>query len=143
MPTREEVMQGLLDLASGASDFKSYGRRLVMPSKVASFPALYVISIGENYAPREVRGLPPKITIDAQVWIYANGGADPNAAPEAALNDSLDSVEAALQPSAMAGVQTLNIPGVSHCWIEGQIEKFPGVLDGIAKAIIPVKILLA
>ena len=31
---------------------------------------------------------------------------------------------------------------LEQCWIEGEIEQFPGVLDGIAKAIIPVKILV-
>ena len=141
--SREQVLGALLQLASDAADFKSVGRRLVLSSQVTSFPALYVISVGENYPPRDIRGLPPKVTIDAQIWVYADGGKSPDVPPEAALNDALDSVEAALQPSIMQSVQTLNLPGVYHCWIEGQIEKFPGVLDGIAKAIIPVKILLA
>jgi hypothetical protein len=46
-----------------------------------------------------------------------------------------------LAPSPVSGVQTLG-GLVSHCWIEGEIEQFPGVLDGIAKAIVPVKILV-
>lgn len=143
MTTREQVLLALLTLAQTATGFNQTGRRLVLSSKVTTFPALYVISVGENYPPREVRGLPPKKTIDAQVWLYTDGGKDPAAAPEAALNNALDALETALQPTAMASVQTLGLSGVYHCWIEGQIEKFPGVLDGIAKAIVPVKILIA
>ena len=139
---REDVLVALLNLASTASSFNLVARRLVLSSKVSKFPALFVISVGEHYEPREARALPPKRIIDAQIWIYTDDGKDPNVAPEIALNNALDSVEAALQPSVMAGVQTLGLVGVSHCWIEGQIEKFPGVLDGIAKAIMPVKILL-
>ena len=68
-------------------------------------------------------------------------GKDPNANPEQALNDIIDAVEAALLPGINSNAQTLG-GIVSHAWIEGEIEQFPGVLDGIAKAIIPVKILV-
>jgi hypothetical protein len=141
--SREDVMGALFALAQQATSFKTFSRRLQLSSKVKEFPALYVLSVGENYPPRAVRGLPAKVTIDAQIWIYTNDGGNPDIAPEIPLNNAIDAVEAALQPSVMAGVQTLGLDNnVSHCWIEGQVEKFPGVLDGIAKAIIPVRILL-
>lgn len=135
-------MQALFTLACDAYSFGTTERRLVMPSKTKEFPALYVISIGESYPARTVRGLPPKITIDAQIWVYTNGGKNPDEAPEVSLNCALDAIETALAPSVMSGVQTLGLDRVSHCWIEGQVEKYPGVIDGIAKAIVPVKILL-
>jgi hypothetical protein len=84
---------------------------------------------------------PPKRTILAEIWVYTDVGKDPNANPEAAINDIVDAIEAALAPSVVSGVQTLG-GLVSNAWIEGEIDQFPGVLDGIAKAIVPVKILV-
>jgi len=141
---RNVVMDALFTVASGAFEFKTFDQRLRPALKVNDFPALFVISAGEDYPPRQIRQLPPKIVIDAQIWIYSNGGKENiDEPPERSLNDALDSIEEALQPNIVTGVQTLDLPErVSHCWIEGRIEKYPGVLDGIAKAIVPVKILL-
>lgn len=140
-PSRETIIQALFSLALTAATFNTSGRRLLLWSKVASFPALFVQSTGTHYPPREPRGIPPKRTISAELWVYTDAGKDPNANPEQALNDIIDAVEAALQPGINSNAQTLG-GIVSHAWIEGEIEQFPGVLDGIAKAIIPVKILV-
>ena len=140
-PSRETIIQALFDLALTAATFNTSGRRLLLWSKVASFPALFVQSVGTHYPPREARMLPPKRTITAELWVYTDVGKDPNANPEQGLNDIIDAIEAALAPNVVTNVQTLgNL--VSHAWIEGEIEMFPGVLDGIAKAIVPVKILV-
>ena len=138
---REQIISALFELALTATTFNTSGRRLQLWSKVASLPALFIQSTGTNYTPREVRGLPPKRTITAELWVYTDVGKDPNANPEQGLNDIIDVIEAALAPNIVSGVQTLG-GLVSHAWIEGEIEQFPGVLDGIAKAIIPVKILI-
>ena len=140
-PSRETIIQALFDLVLTAATFNTSGRRLLLWSKVASFPALFTQSTGTYYPPREARMLPPKRTITAELWVYTDVGKDPNANPEQGLNDIIDAIEAALAPSVVTNVQTLG-GIVSHAWIEGNIEQFPGVLDGIAKAIIPVKILV-
>ena len=140
-PSRETIVAALYTLAMTAASFNTSGRRLVLWSKVASFPALFVQSTGTHYPAREVRGLPPKRTISAEIWVYTDAGKDPNANPELALNDIIDAIEASLSPGVNSNAQTLG-GLVSHAWIEGEIEQFPGVLDGIAKAIIPVKILV-
>jgi hypothetical protein len=140
-PSRETIIQALFDLALTAATFNTSGRRLQLWSKVASFPALFVQSTGTHYPPREARGLPPKRTINTELWVYTDVGKDPNANPEQGLNDIIDAIEAALAPNIVSNVQTLG-GIVSHAWIEGDIEQFPGVLDGIAKAIIPVRILV-
>jgi hypothetical protein len=138
---REEIIAALFDLALTATTFNTSNRRLLLWSKVASFPALFIQSVGTHYPPREVRGLPPKRTITAELWVYTDVGKDPNANPEEALNDIIDALETVIAPPMVGGVQTLG-GLVSHAWIEGDIEQFSGVLDGIAKAIIPVKILI-
>jgi hypothetical protein len=140
-PSRETIIAALFDLALTAATFNTSGRRLLLWSKVASFPALFVQSTGTHYPPRDARGLPPKRTITAELWVYTDVGKDPNANPEQGLNDIIDGIEAALAPNIVSNVQTLG-GIVSHAWIEGEIEQFPGVLDGIAKAIIPVKVLV-
>lgn len=139
--SRETIIAALFDLALTAATFNTSGRRLLLWSKVASFPALFVQSTGTHYPSRDARGLPPKRTITAELWVYTDVGKDPNANPEQSLNDIIDAIEAALAPNVVSNVQTLG-GIVSHAWIEGEIEQFPGVLDGIAKAIIPVKILI-
>ncbi len=138
---REDIVEALFQLALTATTFNTSGRRLQLWSKVSSFPALFIQSTGTHYAPRDIRGLPPKRTITAELWVYTDVGKDPNANPEQALNDIIDAIETTLAPNTVSGVQTLG-GLVSHAWIEGEIEQFPGVLDGIAKAIIPVKILV-
>jgi hypothetical protein len=138
---REEIIEALFQLALTATVFNTSNRRLQLWSKVASFPALFIQTVGSHYPPRDVRGLPPKRTVTAELWVYTDVGKDPNANPEQALNDIIDAIETALAPNVMSNAQTLG-GLVSHAWIEGEIEQFPGVLDGIAKAIIPVKILI-
>jgi hypothetical protein len=140
-PSRETIIAALFDLALTAATFNTSGRRLLLWSKVASFPALFVQTTGTHYPPREARGLPPKRTISAELWVYTDVGKDPNANPEQGLNGIIDAIEAVLAPNVVSNVQTLG-GIVSHAWIEGEIEQFPGVLDGIAKAIIPIKILV-
>jgi hypothetical protein len=112
-----------------------------MVQEIADFPALFLVSTASHFPPREARQLPPKRTLDTQIWVYTDVGKDPNAIPETALNTLLDAIEAALAPGVMSGVQTLG-GLVSHAWIEGEIEQFPGVLDGVALAIIPVRVLV-
>jgi len=140
-PSRETIIQALFDVALTATTLNTSGRRLMLWSKVASFPALFIQSTSTHYPPREPRGIPPKRTITAELWVYTDVGKDPNANPEQALNNIIDAIEAALAPGINSIAQTLG-GIVSHAWIEGEIEQFPGVLDGIAKAIIPVKILV-
>ena len=82
---REEIIAALFDLALPATTFNTSNRRLQLWSKVASFPALFIQSVGTHYPPRDVRGLPPKRTITAELWVYTDVGKDPNANPGRSL----------------------------------------------------------
>src|SRR5208282_5992529 len=104
---REQIISALFELALTATTFNTSGRRLQLWSKVSSFPALFIQSTGTNYPPRDVRGLPPKRTITAELWVYTDVGKDPNANPEEALNDIVDAIEAVLAPSINSNAQTL------------------------------------
>ena len=135
------IVQALYALASGSAAYATTGRRVCMMQEITDFPALFVATTGLAYAPREIRGLPPKRTIATEIWIYSDAGKDEDAVPETALFGLLSALETALEPSPISGVQTLN-GLVSHAWIEGQAEIFPGVIGGVAMAIVPVRILV-
>lgn len=138
---REAILTALYDQALTAGTFPTSGRKLQLWTKISDFPALFVHATGTHYPPREIRGLPPKRVIHAEIWVYTDAGKNPEANPEAVLNGMIDAIEAALAPNLLSGVQTLG-GLVHHCWIEGEVEQYPGILDGIAKAIIPVRILV-
>lgn len=138
---RDAIMSALFALVTSVPGFMTTGRRLLLWTEVPEQPALFVRHIGDEIAPRAARGLPPKTTMRAEVWIYAQMGTDPESVPGAALDSLVDAVSAAMAPSAFTGVQTLG-GLVSHCWIEGSLHLDPGDIDGQAKAIIPVHILV-
>jgi hypothetical protein len=150
MAYRETVLLALYNLAASATGFQTKSRQYALPSKAIELPAIYVFPVSETFLPhgsetgsfRTARGLPPKREMDAQIWIYTDGGIA-NPAPDTEISNALDAIETALQPSVMAGVQTLGLDNVvSHCWIEGKILRPPIPLGGIGIAAIPIKILL-
>lgn len=128
--------------------FQTVGRRLKSWAQVAALPALFVRHIGGEHLYRNATsastiitrgGLPPYVFIDAQVWIYSVTGVD--AIPEDAVDALIDIVEAALQPRPIGSAQTLG-GLVRDCWFDGKYTVDPGDLDGQAKAVIPVRMLV-
>jgi hypothetical protein len=137
--TREDVMQALFGLVTAGGAFATAGRRLLMANQVAEQPAVFVRNAGEHWERSHTR-MPPKVTMEIEIWLYSRGGADPSMPPAVALNVLIDTVGRAL--SAFPGdAQTLG-GLVTHAWIEGAVELWPGDLDGQAIAIVPVKILV-
>lgn len=138
--SRETIMSALCTLVFNAGPFKTTGRRVLMWSKVNNFPACFVRNIGDKY---ERNGsVPPKITMRAEIWLYSNTGSDPSVAPAIGLNTLADAIEASLAPDNPT-TNLLTLGGlVTRCWIEGESQFDPGDLDGIAKAILPIHILV-
>ncbi len=138
---RETVYEALFAKVSGAAQFVTTSRRLKHWDDVspAEQPALFQIQKSELQQPR--KGLPAKVTLHAEFYVYANSGNDPNAVPSKLLNSLMDAIEAALAPAVVDGFQTLG-GTVSHCWIEGEIVTDEGVLGAQAVAIIPISILV-
>lgn len=124
------------------------GRRLVHWSKVAAQPALF-IDDGDEIHPDRPSGINDKLTLEAEIWLYANGGQNPDAVPASQLNALIAAVATALAPTAVfngrsvQNVQTLGLVQVEHCRIEGRLIKYSGHLGGQARAVVPVKILVA
>ena len=139
--SRNSIVDALLALLTSTNAFNTSGRRLIPWTKVASQPAIFVRHVGDHYAPRGT-GLPPKVVMDCEAWLYSNAGKDSLAVPGAALADLLDMVEALLKPAAGAPSRAQTLGGaVVHAWIEGKIDVHPGDLDGQAIAVVPISIL--
>jgi hypothetical protein len=141
MAPREQIMEALFALLTSVATFPTSGRRLMLWSNVPEQPALFLRDGPETYAARQARGQPAKVTLTAECWIYVQTR-DVNAAPIVALNNLVDAVHAVLVPAAGQECQTLG-GLVSHCWIEGRVEKDCGDLDGLGQAIavIPINIM--
>lgn len=85
------------NLAPGAPRIQTFARRFVPTSRVDLQPALLMVEFGEEHEFRVI-GVPSKVTLTAQAFIYTRDGADPNAISATSLNRLLDSIEAALNP---------------------------------------------
>lgn len=129
-----------------AQGFLTTGRRLLHWSQIAAQPALF-IDDGDEEWPARSGGIPAKPILEAEIWIYSNGGKNPDATSATQMNALLSAVETALAPSIVfngidrQNVQTLG-GAVEHCWIEGRMIKASGHLDGQSIAIVPVHMLV-
>lgn len=138
--TREPIYKKLFEVLAMASGAVTCSRRLRHWTDVAADeqPALFM-TVGQQVAIRQ-KGLPTKWHIVCNVYLYARTD-EPNETPATIINNMLDNIEKALEPGAPGETQTLGLAGVSHCWIEGDIETDEGTLGEQAMAIIPVNIL--
>ncbi len=139
-PVREPVMTALFERLSGAARFVTASRRLRHWSDVApeDQPALFMAQRSGGVLER-VRGQPAKLTLRADVYVYAH--TTDGTAPATTLNDLLDAIADALEPDPHPGVQTLD-GLVHHCWIDGDIETDEGTLGDQAVAIVPITIIV-
>jgi hypothetical protein len=122
--------------------FTTISRRLDNFANVPSAlqPALFQLQAGEHIVPR--RGLPSKMAPAAlELFIYATSN-DPSIAPSSVLNPLVDRVTGLLAPLPGMEYQSLNIQGVQHIWVEGEVKFSEGLLTNQSVAIIPVNILL-
>ena len=142
--TRESVLTALFTLLQTASGFNSYSRRFKMWNQVKGpdMPALLLCEKPEQAARgKELR--PAIRTLNAEIWIYINTGKDQNTIPATTLNNLIDVIDpvtgGVLAPGPMAK-QTLG-GLITDCYIDGEITKVPGDLDGEGMALIPIKII--
>ncbi len=133
-------MTALFAALTAGGQYLTTGRRIIPWTQVTEQPALFLRHVGDHTAPRAT-GLPPKIVMECEVWIYSGGGANPDAVPETPLNYLLDGIDAALMPAPGFSVQTLG-GLVTHAWVEGATAIHPGDVGAQAIAVVPVKILV-
>jgi hypothetical protein len=144
MITREPIFQALFARAQAATwgpsarGFAYASRRVRLADDLPAFPALCQAEHAETL--ERVAGQPPRRTLQA-AWIVHFTVAGPDAVGAAVNNLILDALEATLRPDDVDGCCTLG-GLVAHAWIEGDIFKDPGDLDGRALLVAPVRVLV-
>jgi hypothetical protein len=114
------------------------GRRLRPWGEVAAQPALFVRDTEEELEYLNI--ILQRQTIKAEVFLYAQSGNDPNVTGGTALNNLIDSIQAALAPDDQ-GSGRFTLGGlVEWCRLEGRVDKEPGDLDGQAMAMAEILI---
>jgi hypothetical protein len=139
-PTREQVAVALFNLVSGVPGIQYASRRPAMWSNSVAMPALYMGNSIEEYVYKADTATPPVVVISFDFFLYIDAGQDPNTTPDTKMNALLDAIEAAIG----------NVPGIPQtlgalvhsCWIEGQVHRAPGYINGQGLALITVKILV-
>lgn len=147
--TREQVITALAALFAVpgpgvALGFCFSGRKIKMFDKIGldKQPAIFVAEMHDDVM-REPRGLTRRMIMNVQLNVFARvPDQDTDGAPT--INTLLDAVEGAFAPDAQGLPWNACTLGglVQRVWIEGQIRKNPGDLNGQAYASVPVKILV-
>jgi hypothetical protein len=125
--------------AGFTTGFQTTGRRVLLWSKVAAQPALFLRHTATEDIYQNI--ITSATTIHAEVWIYSKAGLDLDVAPDTALNYLVDAVRNALLPDNPVLRQCTLGGLVNSCRVEGRSEYDPGDYDGQAKAILPIQIL--
>lgn len=137
----EPIYAALFAKLAAITGLKTSSRKIKHWSDVPAKqqPALFMIQGGES--PEQVRGLPPKWRLKAEIYLYVNPGEGKTIIPSQVMNGLLKQVREALAFDNMA-VKANTLGGlVSHCWISGEVEVYDGVLGDQAVAIIPIEML--
>lgn len=140
--SRNAIFNALASVAAGiqlngSAAFAETGRRLKSPDQ-AQMPALFQVEPQETIQTPD--GRLRKRTIEVMWFIYHTAGADQSAIPASTSADLFDAIEAALAPDA-GQYQTLG-GLVFAAFIDGQVRKWDGDLDGTTIMIIPIKLIL-
>lgn len=143
-PSRETIaaaLFALLNTAAMKTTFKTISRRPRLWDETIEMPALYLAQPEEQAVHKQGTATAGEITVPFDIIIYTNSGLDPNVSPDTELNNCLDALEAALasvppnQPQTLGGL-------VHHTWIDGQITRTPGYLDGRGAAFLTISVLV-
>ena len=142
--SREAIFQALFALGAAAAwgapatGFAFASRQARLFDDLPATPALCQSEPGEEVI--RLAGQPPRRVLLAS-WTVHHATGDPDAAGTTTNNLILDALDAALRPDSPDGCCTLG-GLVAHAWIEGEITKDPGDLEGHALMVVPVRILV-
>ena len=142
-PSRERVAIALFTLLQGMGNaFATYSRRPKLFADAPALPALYMGQIPEHYEYPHGTATPAMVTMEFGIWIYGNFAEDPNVIPDTAFNNLLDLLDTTMggyavngQPQTLGGI-------VSHAWIEGEVLRAPGWLNGQGEVFLQIKVLV-
>lgn len=139
---REPVYTALFSRLQSIPGIATATRLWIPWEQIGSLAQPALVMFERDESPEQRHGRPAKWTLSVDLLLYAQADQSPLAPPPmVVINNLIDAIDAAIGPDVINNVQSLG--GLAdHAWIEGKIEKDPGILDGQAFAIIPVKILV-
>ena len=148
--SREAIMRAVMAIFQTAAPFKTVGRRVIPWAQAGlEFPCLFIRNTHEEHPQRVALGIPDKVTLVCELWMYSNAGTEKSVAPSSAINDLIDAIEAALQTATSkfdgkVQLQSSALPQglVAHVWFEGTTQIDSGDMDSIGKAVAILKILV-
>jgi len=142
--TREDVSVALFTLLKTATEFKTSSRRFQTWDEIAGAdkPALYMVTHKETHVKGKL--ITPAVrTLDIDVYLFIDTGLDPNSVPDTDLNTLIDAIDpetgGVLAPAPGSSQQTLG-GLVTNVYIDGEVIRVPGDLDGQGVAILPLKV---
>jgi hypothetical protein len=139
----EAAVSALFDwlVSKAGGSFETMNRRARFWNQVDAQPALFIRHIGTS--DEWVSANLSRTTLECEVWIYSKAGANPDVAPDIALNTLVQAVRTALMPDAVVDDGRCTLGGVVY-WarIEGRSDYSPGDNGDQALARIPVRLTL-
>jgi hypothetical protein len=126
----------------GGNGFQFTSRRVREWNNIPIKPALCQPDFSEIVR-KQTRDLPYTHVLGAEWWIFHQGGADPSAVPSVLTNDILDAVAQVLEPPDYEMSRRNTLGGLVYdCYMDGQIMKTSGDLEGEALISVPISILV-
>lgn len=141
--TREQIMTALFDLIANSSDYNTKVRGFKFWDEVTKEdrPAIFMVEGKERYAEGS-GGHPPLRKMQVDFFIYVTTTEPGDGGPASILNPYLDALDKALQPQNALQTYKQTLGGlVNNCYIDGEILKIPGYVDGDGIAVVPVTII--
>ncbi|KWN78318.1 hypothetical protein [Burkholderia ubonensis] len=140
---REPIYAALFALVQAAvtSYAVTIARRFQLASQVPPVeqPAVFQVEKSERIQ-HERRGLPKKYWLSVDLVVYVQAG-DSASVPSQLMNQILDAIDAALEPSPGDPMNVQTLGGlVEHAWIEGEVLIVEGTLQDQSVAIVPVQV---
>jgi hypothetical protein len=136
---RRAALTAFMALIRPIAPFRTASCRVKFPDEIGEQPAVYFIYDGGDYPPRAAAGLPAKVTISGDLWIYDRVD-DPDEEFGFTMAEHVDAIDKALGPDAFGRPQTLG-GLVYDTRIEGNVILDPGHTSGQGVVKIPIKIL--
>ena len=152
-PAREDIFNALFALVSsgegqgGVVQWADGGAFVFTSRRVKDFsdltgqqPALCQAEHSESI--NQTTKLPYTRTFKVKWVIYHQAGANSGSVPSTTNNNILDALEAAIAPPPYQQDECQTLGGlVYHCFVDGEVFRDPGDLDGQALMIVPITIL--
>lgn len=139
---REPIHAALFGILQTIPGLKTCSRRLRHFDDVspADCPALFMVQ--KSQTTRTQTRVPTIWELDVELVLYVKTDGSHDSTPATALNDVLDAIEAALEPTNRIDPRQTLGGLVYDCKINGAIDTDEGTMGEMAGAIIPIRLVI-